>query len=111
MHQVVQSDPHTLCIRLRAQARGTPGSDSSAISAEPVTGWLWVCWEPVLARICIGPPPQRGAAAESFTFGTALRILRGFGFDNVCVKDKLYGCGIGVLDWAGVKRMFVAPYW
>lgn len=31
--------------------------------------WLYLCWHPVSGRICTGPSPGRGAAAEAFSFG------------------------------------------
>ena len=52
--QCVQSDKQTLCLRLRTLDQST---------------WLYLCWHPVSGRICTGPPPERGAAAEAFSFG------------------------------------------
>lgn len=67
--QVVQSDAHTLCLRLRARrTAGTPGPPDGG---EAMSAWLWICWEPVHARLCMGPAPPRGAASEAYTFGNA----------------------------------------
>ena len=54
--QCVQSDKQTLCLRLRALDGDT---------------WLYLCWHPVSGRICTGPQPARGTAAEAFSFGKA----------------------------------------
>lgn len=36
-------------------------------------GWLWLCWDPQgAARITMGPAPERGAAAEAFSFGAQM---------------------------------------
>lgn len=58
--QAVQSDKQTLCLRLRTM-------DSST--------WLYLCWHPVSGRICTGPSPDRGAAAEAFSFGEDLLLV------------------------------------
>lgn len=63
--QVLQADPHSLCLKLRA---ALPAGNDSA-SPQIGTGWLWLCWHPHLARLCIGAPPRRGSAAEGFAFG------------------------------------------
>lgn len=31
--------------------------------------WLWLCWHPQAARLCIGADPARGSAAEGFSLG------------------------------------------
>lgn len=52
--QCVQSDKQTLCLRLRGLQGDT---------------WLYLSWHPVSGRICTGPQPARGTAAEAFSFG------------------------------------------
>lgn len=52
--QCVQSDKQTLCLRLRSLQGDT---------------WLYLSWHPVSGRICTGPQPARGTAAEAFSFG------------------------------------------
>jgi hypothetical protein len=44
-------------------------ADSNGLAA----GWLWICWQPgPAARIAMGPRPDRGAAAEAYSFGTQM---------------------------------------
>ena len=62
--QVVQSDKQTLCMRIRTLEAST---------------WLHLCWHPVSGRICTGPSPQRGAAAEAFSFGKLVSTQPGLG--------------------------------
>ncbi|KAK9823179.1 hypothetical protein WJX72_000857 [[Myrmecia] bisecta] len=54
VEQVVQSDASTLCLLLRTVER---------------KGWLHLSWHQAAGRLCTGPPPERGAAAEAFAFG------------------------------------------
>ncbi|KAL0055410.1 hypothetical protein WJX82_000207 [Trebouxia sp. C0006] len=58
VEQAVQSDKQTLCLRLRTVDAST---------------WLYLCWHPVSGRICTGPSPDRGAAAEAFSFGEQIQ--------------------------------------
>ena len=38
-----------------------------------VSGWLWLCWHPNgAARLTMGPGPDRGSAAEAFSFGAQM---------------------------------------
>ena len=38
-----------------------------------VSGWLWLCWSPNgAARLAMGPKPDRGSAAEAFSFGAQM---------------------------------------
>ncbi|CAL8465919.1 g5455 [Coccomyxa elongata] len=57
--------------------RSPPGSDKGALAevaeGDIAMGWLWLCWDPQgAARISMGPPPERGAAAEAFSFGAQM---------------------------------------
>ena len=37
------------------------------------SGWLWLCWHPSgAARLTMGPGPDRGGAAEAFSFGAQM---------------------------------------
>lgn len=49
--KAVMTDEHTLALFLR-----TPDAK----------GWLHLCWHPRAARVCIGPEPTRGQAAEAY---------------------------------------------
>lgn len=56
--QVVQYDDRTVCLKLR-----TPSA----------TEHLHLSWHQTAARLCLGPPPSRGAVSEAFAFGGGAR--------------------------------------
>lgn len=62
--QVIQADPHSICLKLRAAAQSPDPTKQ-----QTRTGWLWLSWHPKLARLCMGAAPARGSAAEGFAFG------------------------------------------
>ena len=74
--QCVQSDKQTLCLRLRALDGDT---------------WLYLCWHPVSGRICTGPQPARGTAAEAFSFGIPLTAIS-IWLKRFCSTHKLHEC-------------------
>lgn len=55
---VVQSDPHTVVLRLRSMAG---------------LGQLYISWHPQHSRVCMGDAPTRGALSESFSLGEQLQ--------------------------------------
>ncbi len=49
------------------------GTLAEVAEGDIAMGWLWLCWDPQgAARISMGPPPERGAAAEAFSFGAQM---------------------------------------
>jgi predicted ribosome quality control (RQC) complex YloA/Tae2 family protein len=93
----VQSDAHTLALRLRTAGphalSPSPLSASAAAalssSCSTPTGphryWLYVSWHPTAARLCASASdPPRGAASEAYGFGEqAGRLLKGLALCRV----------------------------
>lgn len=49
------------------------GALADVAEGDTAKGWLWLCWDPQgAARISMGPPPERGAATEAFSFGAQM---------------------------------------
>jgi predicted ribosome quality control (RQC) complex YloA/Tae2 family protein len=93
VEEVVQSDAHTLALRLRtagphALSPPADGASSAATTPHPQTlhrYWLYVSWHPTAARLCASASdPPRGAASEAYAFGEqAGRLLRGLALCRV----------------------------
>ena len=58
-------------VRVSALLAGLLNKDAD--SRGMVTGYLWLSWDTNGgARMVMGPPPDRGAAAEQFSFGAQM---------------------------------------
>lgn len=61
-----------------------------------VKGHLWLIWDTNgAARMVMGPPPERGAAAEQFSFGAQMAGMFGAQLESAsCMRNV---CGVFIV--------------